>query len=107
MKALGSLWILLFFFISGALWNPVAGLPALSEYGSNQDPSSVEEQEESARPARLRVASRGRKNKAAWKASVSPSLLPARSDPFGAAPSSRRDTTSPRDVQHLSPPLRI
>jgi hypothetical protein len=106
MKARGSLWVLLLFFMSGGSWNPVAGLPTLSEYGSNQD-SSVEEQEESARPARSRIASRGRKNKAGWKASLSPSSLLAPPAPFGAAQSLRREATSPQDVQHLSPRLRI
>jgi hypothetical protein len=77
MRALLSVWVVLIFVLTGAVPAAVIAVPNLLEYGSNQDSSSLEQEDDSLRPARLRTSGRGRKNKVAWKAMGSPSSAAA------------------------------
>jgi hypothetical protein len=72
MRALLSAWVLAIFILTGAAPPAFTIVPNLLEYGSNQDLSSFEQEDDSLRPARLRTAGRSRRNKAAWKSMTSP-----------------------------------
>jgi hypothetical protein len=107
MRAILSLWVLLFFVVSGASATPATGVPNFSEHASNQDPSSCEQEDDSFRPTRLRVSGRGRKNNSGWKASLTTLPSAARCHAFSAEPPLQLAVTPHPHLQRLYAPLRI
>jgi hypothetical protein len=107
MKAILSLWVLLFFVFSGASPLPATGVPNFSEHASNPDRSSCEQEEDSFRPSRLRVTGRGRKNNSAWKNLLTAPPMAAGSHAFSAEPPLQVAATSRPDLQRLYARLRV
>jgi hypothetical protein len=84
MRALA--WVLLIFILTAAVPTAFTVVPNLLEYGSNQDLSSFEQEDDSLRPARLRTAGRSRRNKAVWNSMTSRSSANAFDSSSAGAP---------------------